>query len=101
MSPKQVIEITQFLREAVINALKHADPDQLEVAFILRDGLLRISVINNGQIAPPETWRAGTGTKSMVRRIQALGGELKIDYRSASGKISVTGVVPVKDGCKT
>ena len=76
LSPKQVLELTQVIREAVSNALKHALPEILNVRILVNDKKLHIFVINDGKISPPSTWEAGTGLVSMHKRVSAMKGLL-------------------------
>ncbi len=76
LSPRQTMELSQVIREAVSNALKHAEPDRLEIGFTRSNRKLHVVITNDGKVSPPETWQAGTGLKSMQERAGALGGEM-------------------------
>lgn len=77
LSAKQVLELTQVIREAVSNALKHAQPEVLEIGISVTDGKLHVGIMNDGQVSPPSTWRAGTGLNTMKKRVHGLNGDIQ------------------------
>lgn len=95
LSPRQALELMQFVREAVSNALKHANPTYLLVDFTRRDEHIHIQISHNGDIKPPETWCAGTGLRSMEARINALNGEWGIQPLPDQQGISINAKVPL------
>ncbi|MEB4591940.1 hypothetical protein VSS37_13185 [Candidatus Thiothrix sp. Deng01] len=96
--PQQVFELSQFLHEAVSNALKHAHPPLLSVYFSLQAGCLQVSVGNDGEISPPGNWRAGTGMMGMARRLQRLNGSLQTRYQEQQGRVWLDASVPLMAG---
>lgn len=76
LCPRRALELSQVIREAVSNALKHAEPATLEVGFARSARKLHVFIINDGKISPPENWQAGTGLNSMRERVRALDGEI-------------------------
>lgn len=95
LAPKQAVELTQFLREAITNALKHAQPSRLAVHFRRGAGNLQVSISNDGKIQPPETWQAGTGMDGMAARIRTLHGELRIQHLVQQGQVRLDVVIPL------
>lgn len=95
LSSKQALALTQFLREAVSNALKHAHPACLMTRFARDAGYLQVSIGNDGTIQPPEHWHAGTGLGSMRVRIRALGGDLHIRYPVGQGVVWLEASIPL------
>ncbi|WP_308873940.1 sensor histidine kinase [Thiothrix subterranea] len=87
--------MTQFLREAVTNALKHAQPSRLIVRFAREAGSLQVSISNDGKIQPPETWQAGTGMGGMAARIRTLHGELHIQHLVQQGYVRLDAAIPL------
>ena len=81
LTPKLVLEITQLLREAVSNALKHAAPQVLSLQFTLQHGQLHILIGNDGKVSDPQGWRAGTGLSSLRNRTRQLGGDIQFQLR--------------------
>ncbi len=95
LSLRQLLEIAQFVREAVSNALKHASPARLVVSFLRQERVLQIRIDNDGDISPPRHWQPGTGMKSMEARINALNGELQIRHQRQEGILSIRAIVPI------
>lgn len=77
LSAKQVLELTQVIREAISNALKHAQPEVLEMGISVKDGKLHLCIMNDGRVSLPSTWRAGTGLNSMKKRVHAVNGNIQ------------------------
>lgn len=95
LSSKQALELTQFLREAVTNALKHAQPSRLTVRFAREVGSLQVSISNDGKIQPPDTWQAGTGMSGMAARMRTLHGEWHIQHLAPQGYVRLDALIPL------
>jgi signal transduction histidine kinase len=98
LSPKQALELTQFLREAVSNALKHAHPACVAIRFARDAERLQVSIGNDGDIQPPERWQAGTGLSGMKARIRALRGDLQVRHLVQQGYVRLDAAVPLLKG---
>lgn len=83
LTPRQFINLSRILREAITNALRHAQPASLEVALHRQDGNLELAVSDDG-IGMNEQWREGNGCRNMRMRAEELGGSLAC--HSATGK---------------
>lgn len=81
--------------EALQNAIKHGEADQVDITLAQEGDALRLRVSDNGQGFDPQTHRKSRGLANMTDRIAVLGGRLKIQSSPGSGT-SVTGVVPVR-----
>ncbi len=77
LTPKQVLELSQVIREAVSNALKHAEPNRLEIGIAVQEGRLQMCIMNDGKVSLPTAWQAGTGLNTMKKRIHGLGGHIQ------------------------
>ncbi|QQZ27794.1 hypothetical protein HMY34_02960 [Thiothrix subterranea] len=77
LSAKQVLELSQVLREAVSNALRHALPEVLEIGISVKAQRLHVCIMNDGRVSLPATWRAGTGMSTMQKRVHGLGGHIQ------------------------
>jgi signal transduction histidine kinase len=64
------------VQEALTNALKHARPAQVDVAFRYEDDRLDIDVWNDGVRDHPESNGAGHGLIGMRERVSLYGGTL-------------------------
>lgn len=95
LSPRQMLELAQFVREAISNALKHAQPDRLVVHFRYDNGYLKVNVENDGDISPPQHWQSGTGLRSMDARVNALDGDWHIRHLAEQGCVRVGAVIPL------
>jgi len=83
LTSKQVLEITQLLREVVSNALKHADPQVISLQFTLTQAQLHIFIGNDGNVSDPREWKVGTGLNSLRERTRQLGGDIQFQLRDA------------------
>lgn len=79
LAPGLALEITQLLREAVSNALKHAAPAVLKLQFVIAGETLHIRIANDGKVSDPADWKRGTGLNSMHNRIGKLHGSIRFE----------------------
>jgi signal transduction histidine kinase len=80
-------------REAVTNAVKHADPLLVEVLMVHADEW-RLQVRDHGCGFDLETADGGFGLESMQRHVDALGGSLRISSTSGATGTTVEAVLP-------
>lgn len=71
----QWVNLGRIIREAVTNALKHANPDLVIVDIISEGNELILKVFNDGTNLPMQDWVAGTGITNIKRRVGELGGQ--------------------------
>lgn len=64
----------RILREAMTNALRHADPRECTVSLTVHSEQVVLKVVNDGA-APLEQQDEGSGLTSLARRVAAAGGE--------------------------
>jgi two-component system sensor histidine kinase DesK len=64
----------RVLREAVTNALRHADPRECAVSLTVHSEKVELTVVNDGT-APLRHEDEGSGLASLARRVTAAGGE--------------------------
>ncbi len=83
LSARQHLNLTRVLREAISNALKHAEPEVIDVVVTITDKTLSIALSHEGKILSLQEWRAGKGLNNMQIRIKELGG--KIDWQLVDG----------------
>ncbi len=70
--------------EAISNALRHADPQRIDVTLEQRAGALLLAVADDGRgIAEPAA--DSTGLESMRARAELLGGRLQISGERRAG----------------
>jgi signal transduction histidine kinase len=98
LTPKQVLELSQVIREAVSNALKHAAPNHLEIWLKVVDDLLHLRISNDGTFRPLVEWQQGTGIRSMQHRVTtALQGSLRLLEQTTPPQISVLLTIPMEE----
>jgi len=75
--PEQLLHVLRLVQEAITNAVRHASPQTIEVATAVEDGVLVITVRDDGHGFPPSP-RRGRGLGNMERRAQELGAPLGV-----------------------
>jgi signal transduction histidine kinase len=85
----QQLNLARVLREALSNALRHANPRRVEVEVAMVEHALEISLSNDGATAPPEQWRSGLGLRGMDHRMQRLGGSLSLRGDERSSQVTL------------
>jgi signal transduction histidine kinase len=71
----QAMHLARICREAVTNAIRHAEPTRLRVVIERVDDLLVVEVTDDGQFEP-ERIGHGRGTRSMRARADELQGDI-------------------------
>jgi signal transduction histidine kinase len=85
ISPVQIAEIMNILREAVSNSLRHGQARHITLLVGRSDQTVALAVQDDGQgFTPLEAGASGHGLGNMQARATALGGSLRIE--SAAGK---------------
>lgn len=74
LSSQQHINLRRIAREAIANALKHAQPGNviMEMELVGRELCFRIS--NDGTKTEPSSWIAGRGLNNIKSRVSEVGG---------------------------
>ncbi|HLP98113.1 MAG TPA: ATP-binding protein [Sideroxyarcus sp.] len=94
LTPRTKAMLESVMRELVTNALKHAEPQRIEVTAAMDETRLRLSVANDGAIADPLGWKSGYGLRNMRGRLEELGGHLNIATGTAN--VQLTAEVPLR-----
>ncbi len=68
--------LSRCLRELISNALRHADPTGIHIAIETRNAGLSCRVRHDGHFQDPAKWQYGRGTRSLIDRSRALGGQI-------------------------
>jgi signal transduction histidine kinase len=89
-----VVEVGAYylVAEALANAKKHADAREVTVRATVENGLLRVTVSDDGRGGAAA--RSGSGLEGMADRVGALGGQLLIDSLTGLGT-TVTAEIPI------
>jgi signal transduction histidine kinase len=78
-------DVLLIFKEAVNNAAKHSDCSKVEIDFRVDNTILFLRIKDNGKGFEIDSENDGQGLRSMTRRAQALGGDLKIDSQKVNG----------------
>lgn len=97
----EAVEITLFrvLQEALMNAIKYAKVEIIDVLLVERDERLVLEVIDQGigfQTDSPTIQGTGMGLLHMAERVQGIGGQLTI--QSTEDGTVVKAMVPIIGG---
>jgi PAS domain S-box-containing protein len=93
LDPAQSTHLFRIAREAVTNALKHARPARVRLRLLEEDGLVRLTIENDGPpitaSAPPAGAEAagGYGLRMMRYRANLLGGTLELRHPPGGGTV--------------
>jgi signal transduction histidine kinase len=95
--PPLTVEAAAYyvLAEALTNAAKHAEAAEVRIEAADRDGLLELSVVDDGVGGADPT--AGSGLVGLVDRVNALGGRIDISSPPGHGT-RMRVVLPVNNG---
>lgn len=85
LPPQSVAAMRSILREAVGNALRHAQASTVGIRLGDTAGGLVLMVADDGKGFDPETARAGNGLRNMRSRATALSGTMSITRGAAMG----------------
>jgi signal transduction histidine kinase len=73
-------ELYRIVFEAVTNAARHSGCSKIDIAMLLSDGRLRLTVKDDGAGLPPEgATQAGLGLTTMAYRARLLGGTVRLE----------------------
>jgi signal transduction histidine kinase len=88
LAPEQEHELLRIAQEAVSNAVRHAQPSQVQIALTAEGDYLQLSVTDDGcgmhELAEPDA-QQGFGLTNMRERAQAIGGEWQLTSRAGAG----------------
>ncbi len=93
LTPRQFINLTRILREAVTNALRHAHPSNLNVKISVQSGKLELAVSDDGHGMDGQR-KEGHGRHNMRMRAEELGGSLAWSVAEGEG-CRVTANIPL------
>lgn len=99
LEPNEELHVLQLVREAVANAVRHAQAGQIRVDAQYRaaDHLLTVSVEDDGLGVDHDPARAGHyGLGIMGDRARALGGECRVEPREGGGTRVVLSFAPLR-----
>jgi signal transduction histidine kinase len=68
--------LTRILRELVSNVIAHAHASKTTIRGEFREGVLQLSVADNGVGGTPQQWSTGLGLGGIRKRVRMLGGQI-------------------------
>lgn len=86
----QGMNIFRTIQEVINNSLKYAQPSQIKVDMSAQNATTQIIVSDNGQGFDLTTVKRGNGLNNMQKRIEAIGGTIKIDSSSEGTTVIIT-----------
>jgi glucose-6-phosphate-specific signal transduction histidine kinase len=92
ISPPHIKLLSEIIFEAVANALRHAEPENISVSIESTDDATVIFIDNDGQILTPG-FKEGMGVPLMQYRAEKIGATLSID-RTHTNLTRVTCSIP-------
>jgi two-component system sensor histidine kinase UhpB len=88
--------VYRVAQEALTNVARHSGAGRAKVALVARDGLLTLTVRDEGRGLPPGS-APGTGMRGMRERATLVGGRLHIRNLSGDGGCEVRLEVPLEE----
>jgi PAS domain S-box-containing protein len=85
LSDAQAIGLFRVLQEALTNVMRHAQAHSLEIRLTVEDGMLALSVADDGVGFDPAAGARSFGVVGMRERVLMLGGTLTLDGESGNG----------------
>lgn len=86
LSPDAQMALFRVLQEALSNAVRHGQPNAIDVKLLFDDGRVHLAVKDDGRGFDPSQMRPGHyGLLNMRERAGKIGGELVIDSAPGSG----------------
>ncbi len=88
LPPEDEHELLRIAQEAVSNAVRHAQPNRVQIALAVDDDYLQLSVSDDGcgmHELPELSAQQGFGLTNMRERAQAIGGEWQVSSTPGAG----------------
>jgi len=86
------LTVYRMVQEGLVNALRHANAESVEVSLALRDGNLVVTIRDDGA-GLPENFHMGFGLLGMSERVRRLGGRLSV-ANVAEGGVVIEATIP-------
>jgi two-component system, NarL family, sensor histidine kinase UhpB len=94
LSPGITLAIYRVIQEGVVNALRHANPSQVEVAVTGENAQITVTITDDGTGLPTDWSKPGHfGLRGLADRVTQLGGVFNIGNR-ATGGARLTATIP-------
>jgi two-component system sensor histidine kinase UhpB len=83
---ESALTVYRMVQEGLVNALRHAKAESVEVSLALRNGALVVSIRDDGT-GLPENFHMGFGLLGMGERVRRLGGRLSVADGAEGGTL--------------
>jgi signal transduction histidine kinase len=83
-------ELYLIFKEAVNNVVRHSSCTSVEITLLISDGVLELSVQDNGGGFDPDNDGEGNGLANMRLRAKKLGGVLKIKSNPGGTRVDLS-----------
>jgi two-component system, NarL family, sensor histidine kinase UhpB len=95
LGPTVTLTIYRVAQEGLINALRHAQANQVEIDLTSDNGQIKLSVTDDGVGLPPDWARPGHfGLRGLADRVEHLGGRFNVANHEPHG-VRVTAQIPL------
>ena len=85
LNPVQTINYYRIVQEAINNAVKYSEADEIGVRIFFEEPNIVIEILDNGKGFDTKNTRFGTGLKGMKSRAKEVGGFLEINSIQKEG----------------
>jgi signal transduction histidine kinase len=85
----------RLVQEALNNVVKHAEASRAEAVLEREDGVVEVTVRDDGRGFDPATANGGFGLTGMRERVELAGGELRIEATPGAGT-TVSATIPFR-----
>lgn len=85
LKPTQVHHLISIVQEGLSNTLKHARARKAKIAIARNDGIMTVSIVDDGRGFSLAARSAGYGLRSMRDRARLLGGQLEVESSIGKG----------------
>jgi signal transduction histidine kinase len=95
---EEALHLLRIIQEAVTNAVRHADADEISVSLALEGGapgVLSLEIRDDGGGPPHQTGSGGRGIHNMQARAEALGGDFIVEPGDPGTRIRIR--IPLAD----
>lgn len=76
-SSKKGMEVFRIIQEAVNNAIKHAEANEIKIDMLEELEYLSVEISDNGQGFNPDEEQKGVGMSTMQKRAESIGGNIR------------------------
>ena len=95
-SPETELVIYRVAQEALTNVARHAGTDQADLSLVAQEGLLELTVSDDGS-GLPDGHADGTGIRGMRERATLVGARLQLARNPSGNGTRLRLVVPIED----